>query len=363
MTVRFIDIEVNPDSPFPYISTSQCDKRAKITADNGRVLRADCIEISITELDFKIIRDDYHWEHCDIVSCMCARRGKLPIELRNEIMSYYDAKTQLKDIDAYEYEYNKKKNLINGIFGMLLTAINHNEIYIDTKGVWRETEGDLQKNLDKYYRSENSFLTYQWGVWVTAHARYQLNIMVQQLKLDCIYCDTDCIKYIGEYNIAKFDQRNKEIMEICHNNDIRMYSERDGKRYYLGIWEQEKGTPYTQFKTLGAKKYVYITQDGKFHATISGVSKKYGANAIKDCDNFYNGKVLDNVHHTTSWYNDILPTTITINGESFLTASNIAILDTPYEIGLTNEYWQTLQSTQNILLLFSKLVDKYGTSW
>ena len=51
--------------------------------------------------------------------------------------------------------------------------------------------------------------------------------------------------------------------------------DRKGKEHILGVFEWEYKAKY--LLTWGAKKYVYIDQNGKLHLTIAGVSKKAGA--------------------------------------------------------------------------------------
>ena len=69
-----------------------------------------------------------------------------------------------------------------------------------------------------------------------------------------------------------------------------------------------------------------------------------GAKAVGSIENFVIGKEFNDVGRTTSWYNDIKPYTITIDGCTFLTSSNIAVLESTYTLGVTNEYWELISN-------------------
>ena len=59
-------------------------------------------------------------------------------------------------------------------------------------GLWNDvlSESEYEEKLQKYYKSRNSFLPYQWGVWVTAYAQAELFELGKCCKI-WIYSDTD----------------------------------------------------------------------------------------------------------------------------------------------------------------------------
>ncbi|MEI2421515.1 hypothetical protein V6O07_14670, partial [Arthrospira platensis SPKY2] len=119
-------------------------------------------------------------------------------------------------------------------------------------------------------------------------------------------------------------------------------------RFYLGTWDNDGN--YKRFKTLGAKKYCFEKiKKGKekFEITVSGMSKKKGAQAVGTIENFEIGRTYYDIGRTTSWYNDTPIQSITINGDTFTTASNIGILETTYTLGVTNEYWALIGANGN----------------
>lgn len=347
LDVTFYNIKSKQDSYIPYIDIAHCLEKSDIVNDNGRVLSADYIRIRLTEIDLKIIRDTYDYDGFIVNESLYAKKGKLPIELRSAMMDFFHAKTLLKDVDGKEYEYMKSKNRLNSTYGMMVTDIAHTEImYHSDTMEYEEIIPNMEESLEGFYKSRNSFLSYQWGVWVTANSRKRLQIMIDKVGEDIVYIDTDSIKFVGEKHVAEFEELNQQLMKQAEENDIQAYSDRDGKRFYLGTWDNESKNElpvYKRFKTLGAKKYAYELQDGSFHITVSGMGKKKGAKQVGRIENFNIGLTFHDVGRTISWYNDVKPTRITINGETFTTGSNIGIVDTTYTLGVTDDYWNLIE--------------------
>ena len=358
LQVNFYNIKTKPKVVIPYIDIAHCEKQSNIINDNGRVLKADFITLTLTNIDLDIIRNLYEFEGFEILDAMYAEKGKLPFELRKKMMEFFTMKTQLKGVEGKEYEYNKSKNMLNATYGMTVTDIAHSEVDYDPYDMeWRELQPCLEDALCSYYKSRNNFLSYQWGVFVTANARKRLQIMLDKVGEDVVYIDTDSIKFIGEHHIKEFDDYNNILLVQAETNDIPAYVDRtstkEGKeiteRFHLGTWDNDGN--YIRFKTLGAKKYCFEKYNKKsekyFEITVSGMSKKKGSQRVGNIDNFLIGKTYTDIGRTTSWYNDTKPYKVTIDGCTFSTASNIGILDTSYTLGVTNEYWELIKANKN----------------
>ena len=345
LDITIFDIE--SIDPMPYIDIAHCYQKCDIINDNGRVLRAKMVSLCLTNIDLKIIRDTYTYSGLLINKCMISKKGKLPNEIRNKMLHFYTLKTQLKGIKGKEYEYMKSKNRTNSGYGMMVTDIAHSEITYNL-GEWGETKPDIVDALSQYYKSRNSFLSYQWGIFVTANARYRLYQGRKIVGNDEIYQDTDSVKFRNWEHIKAFLEYNKKLIHDCETNDIPAYAIKDGKKYYLGIWDFDGY--YKKFITLGAKKYCYVDKNDKLHITVAGMNKKLGAKAVGKIENFKIGKVYQNVGRTVAYYNESKPHYITVGGDTFLTASNIAIVDTTYELGVTNEYWELIGENVSWLL-------------
>lgn len=359
--VIFTGLEVRDNIGMPYIAISKATAHSKhVTLDNGRVLsvinREDrendrgYLSLTLTDVDFQIIKEQYTWDEMSISDFHIATYGYLPEALLSQVMAYFRAKTELKDkIKAAEergdeeeaanlaYLYAKSKNRLNGIFGMCYTNPVRNVISINEDGEWIEDAPEIADALKKYWKSRNSFLVYAWGVWITAWARRHLEDLFNALGQDkVIYGDTDSGKAV-EVDISKIDALNAKVMELA--DKCGAYCDYNGTRYYMGVYEHENKIPVAKFKTLGAKKYVYEDEKG-LHVTISGVNKKLGAKELGSIDNFVPGFIFKDAGGLTLYYNDAEQGIhqITVDGCTMTTASNIGMVDNTYEIGITSEY-------------------------
>lgn len=367
MRITLFDVEVRDDVTVPYIDFAHCIAYSKnYINDNGRVLSADWITYACTELDFLIINNQYSYntERVEWLEGYKAEKDYLPQPIVDIMLKWYDKKTQLKDVDGKEYEYAKSKNKLNSVFGAMVTDICQGEVeYID--GEWTKTMPDEKSAIAAYAASKNSFLLYQWGVYITANARYELQCMIDACGYDFVYADTDSVKFINKKHIESFEDRNNYL--LSKKQKYRNYSDRlneDGSitRYTLGLWDDDGY--YKKFKTLGAKKYAYIAPEknkktGKIedvlHVTVSGLSKEKGAAELargNGLDDFKIGKIFIDSGRTVSYFNERDVHTIKVvdcYGKEceFTTASNIAIVDTTYTLAISDEYAAVLGSCIN----------------
>ena len=157
--------------------------------------------------------------------------------------------------------------------------------------------------------------------------------------------DTDSDKYINDHE-EEFAALNAEIIEKAKKYNA--YAEdKNGNVQWLGVWDDDG--EYEEFKTLGAKKYI-VKQDGEYKTTIAGVSKKAGKeyfnmHGIRD---FKIGTEILDCGHLVAYYNNDLPHLITETDylgqpATFTTASNVALIDGGYKIGVTDEYMELLE--------------------
>lgn len=349
----FHNVRLKSGVPIPYLPFSKCikirfhgeNKDEKISKEqaqrgciyNGRVLKCEYVITSFTNIDFDIFKEQYDFDDMYIDEFYFARKGRLPQELLDQILLYFTDKSKLKGIAGKEYEYSKSKNQLNGIYGMMVTAIDRTNILFDENEEEIFKSGEKQ-TLEEYYDSKNSFLSYQWGVYVTAYCRKNLQQAIDKIGLDVVYCDTDSVKYIGNHDDV-FESINEEWKE--KNKDIIWYTDVNDKRYYLGLYDKEPS--YIQFITLGAKKYAYkyINKKGteKLGVTVSGLSKEKGAKELErkgGLSHFRNGEIFIDSGRTTIYYNNEPPHILKINDEEIYTGANVVILDTTYTLGITD---------------------------
>lgn len=358
--VTLLNVDLKRHIAMPYISLSKCtgylrhaeDSDIELRLDNGRVLCAPYLSMTVTDIDFNILESQYNWTSIAISDMYIAEYGDLPKPIRDTVMDYYKQKCELKyeikhttgDKSNIEYLYAKSKNRLNGIFGMCYTDPVHDKIFIDKLGKWKTETPDITDALEKYQKNRNSFLYYAWGVWVTAWARLHLEHLIELTgQSKTIYCDTDSSKAVG-VDLKKIDEFNEEIIALAKERSA--YYDCHGERYYLGIAEHENKTPIAEFKTLGAKSYCYKDEKG-FHLTVSGVSKAknyetgnyIAVEEMGDIKNFKPGFIFSKAGGMELVYNDNIGIhEITINGCTMLTASNVAMLESTYTLGLTSEY-------------------------
>ena len=344
------------NQPNPYIDVAHCMNMSDVVNDNGRVLYASYLRLTLNENDWECICMCYDIVTYKVGKMFTAKRGKLPFELRNHLLEMFKDKTRLKDVSGYEYEYARKKNGVNSSYGMMVTAIDNDTIiYNSTDMNWYKNSDDLEKQLDRYYKSRNNFLAYQWGCWVTSQSRLALRKMLTVIGNDMVYCDTDSIKFVNAKHIKEFDKANEHMIALCEKAQPKAYAVRDGKKEYLGLWDDDiKGGYYKRFRTWGAKKYAYELLDNSFHITVAGMNKEKGARAFGSIENFVinRDKAYEDVGRTVAYYNDEQPHSITVNDCTFTTASNIAIVDTTYTLGVSTTYAELLEENlQEILNL------------
>lgn len=286
--VKFINIISSIDNE-NYISESKCSKISKPIINNGRIVSANDLIITITDVDYEIIKKVYKWDDILITNCKKAHKNYLPKSIIESILKIYQDKTELKDVEGYEIEYLLSKGMLNSVYGMCVTDIvKDNHIYDDE---WGLEKVSFDEEIEKYNISKNRFLYYPWGVWITAYARRNLWSGILHLKKDYVYSDTDSIKLLNyEDNLDYISWFNdliiKKMLKMCDYYDInpKLLSPKtnEGLIKKLGVWDFE-GT-HDDFKTLGAKRYLTNT-NGNLKLTVAGLSKQNGINhLIETCE-------------------------------------------------------------------------------
>ncbi len=347
----------NPYWGCPYLSKDKCRNihKAYDTDDNGRILSADYLETTITDIDLKIIMAEYTGEIIFLQGWYSSYK-KLPQSLINEVIIYYRDKTELKGITGQEIFYDKAKALLNSLYGMMAQDPVKHSLIFQQIGDWDIDNIPDQELLEKH--NQKAFLAYQWGVWVTAHARAALEEGIRLVHetpgADFIYCDTDSVKYIG--NVDWTDYNSARISECKESGSFA--TDTKGITHYMGVFETEDdpetGVAYYQFKTLGAKKYAYVEKPGlPTHCTIAGVNKALGGIELDKHGGltaFKDGFVFHDAGGTMAVYNDDPEIRqIEIDGHQLPITANIAILPSEYTLGITGEYERIIKFAKNYL--------------
>lgn len=345
----------NPFWGCPYLSKDKCRNviKAVDTEDNGRILSADYLETTVTDVDLRIIVEEYEAEILFFEGWYSGYK-KLPQPLIDEVISYYKAKTELKGVEGQELYYDKAKALLNSLYGMMAQDPVKHSVIFKQVGDWdADTETD-EAILEK--SNHRAFLAYQWGVWVTAWARWHLEQgikLAHQKGCEFVYCDTDSVKYTGDIDWTEY---NKERIAECQQSGAYA-TDPKGREHYMGVFESEDGPSgfaYARFKTLGAKKYVYQeTPDGETHCTVAGVDKRKGGKELDKYGGikaFEDGFVFRDAGGVAAVYNDKPEIDhVTIEGKELRITSNVAIVPSEYTLGITGEYERILKYAKNYL--------------
>lgn len=285
-----------------YLSESKCSVLENPIINNGRVFKADTVETTITDIDFKIMYQCYTWESIEIANVYKFYMQYLPKAILLAIIELYENKTTLKDVSGKEVEYLLSKGMLNSVYGMCVTDIVRDKIsYEDEWNIEKFTDEMMSEQIGKYNESSNRFLYYPWGVWVTAYARKNLWNGIIEMGTDYVYSDTDSVKFLNYENHIDYITRYNEDVErklkkMCEFRQIEFERLKPknikGVEKMIGVWDYD-GT-YTHFKTLGAKRYLVRSQkDGKLHLTVAGLSKQNGVEyMLRVCNNDYM-KVFD----------------------------------------------------------------------
>ena len=341
MRISFKNIRLrDPMDGCPYIAKHKCRNLTHHYNDNGRILWADFLEISLTDIDFKIILQQYKFDAAAIHDFYHCRYGRLPKALRDVIGKYYQDKTELKGIKEQELFYMLSKAKLNSIYGMSVQDICKRNILYENDQFRFDDELSDQELYNKTI--QKAFICYAWGVWTTARAREQLQIAINMTGDNFVYCDTDSVKFIDDGSVS-FDKYNKSRKQDSIKNG-GVATDRTGKEYYLGLYDYE-GT-YKRFITMGAKKYAYEDPAGQLHITVAGCGKSKGAKELAargGLEAFKEGFTFYEAGGTESIYNDIRdPYKVNIDGHSLLITSNVLIKESTYTLGVTGEYKRIL---------------------
>jgi hypothetical protein len=364
LRVRLWDVSLSdPAWGFPYISYAKCRNTIHPVLDNGRILSAEMLETTITDIDLRILLDQYDFSDIEILTGYHSRYDWLPAPLVRCTIDYYQTKTRLKGVlDEHGHEspfYSKSKNLLNSLYGMMAQDPVKQSILFEEGSDWlfRQKDEPIEDLLNA--NSKRAFLCYQWGVWVTAWGRFRLQ---EGLRVADgghswpIYCDTDSVKYIGDVDWSKYNQKRMadSLRSGAHATDPH------GEEHYMGVYEQEHTANH--FVSLGAKKYVTVYEDGKCRCTIAGVNKEKGGAELDKHGGitaFKSGFLFVDAGGTESVYNDdVVPHTEEWQGHRFEMVPNILIRDSTYRVGITQDYEDILSDPDYYLLCKHRFRDK-----
>lgn len=347
------DVHIKEGITAPYIPSSKCLAPKEILKVNGKVVFAKELTIAVTELDYKWIKRQYNASNFKVSKMLCFKRGTMPDWLKAEIMQYFTNKCTLKHSEPILYA--KSKNLLNGIYGMTATSIIRPQYKIDhdtgviSHFIADDIDKQDQQDLDRYYRSHNSFMPYQYSLFTTAWARDALMTMIETCGYDnFLYCDTDSVFYIETpENSEKMAQYERECIEkaiaggaYVGNNylgaptdepEIRAFRGLHSKCYAMEELNEKSGQYELSVVIAGIPKRAVRWIDGK-------PVTKTNAEELANIDNLADGFVFDHCGGTRCVYNDErAPVIMDINGHETELATSAVIENIQKEI--SNTMW------------------------
>lgn len=323
------------DPPLSYSKTSEA---VNVLLDNGRVLSAESVTTTITDVDYMIYKEAYVWDSETVDAGCFTHYGDLPEMLKQLIIKYYRDKTELKGDESQQLLYDKSKALLNAIYGMMAQDPVKQDVIFDpgADDPWSLGPEDVEKRLASL--RQKCYNSYAWGVWCTAWARYRLWEGVKLAGDGFIYCDTDSVKYLGQIDLTEYN--NQRIADSTKTGAFAI--DRKGKKHYMGVFEDEGR--YDRFITDGAKKYAF-EKNGVLGLTVAGVNKAKGGPELEKAgglDAFRPGFVFRDAGGTEAIYNDNTHEIRRIDGHEIEIGPNIYIKDSTYTLGITAEYEDVL---------------------
>lgn len=359
-----------------YLSSSKClnskSEKKNWILDNGKVVEAEDSHWILTDVDYELMLQCYDCRGINIVHLYTAKYDYMPMWFIDIILEYFQYKTSLKGTNN-KSKYNESKQFINSIYGVEIQRVLNDVIdFVDN--IWTGRDG----TEDEYYECINpdspksmarlldrTFSSYQFGVWVTAWAKFRLFKVVYKYDDETAYGDTDSCKGLFDQQMVNWvDDFNKNYITKQQEKVANHYgfsidrfkaTTSDGKIKQLGILEREHDC--VEFKALRAKVYAdsYYDKNGilKIETTIAGLPKRIGPTKIKKVDDlkdelFFNvvesGK---NVLH----YNDEQPT-FTVEDrqghhEIIDCRFGVSLEPTSFNLRITEDYKQLLGIIDN----------------
>ena len=285
--VELWNIETKPEVPDDYLSDSRVrEKSNDVIQNNGRIHKASYVKEILTNIDLEMVVKAYSFTSIKITSGYFYYKDYLPKEIIECVLEFYWDKTTLKGIKGKEAEYLLKKGMLNSLYGMCVTDICKDEENCTFEKGWWTDKADVDKKITDYNNDPNRFLSYAWGVFITAYARRNLFTGIMSMGKDYVYCDTDSIKFLNmDAHKAYIEDYNRNIIRKCTecleywDLDPAMLAPKNqkGVEKQIGIWDYEGR--YDYFKTLGCKRYLTY-KDGEFDLTCAGLPTKAGLNAL-----------------------------------------------------------------------------------
>lgn len=328
-SVEFYNLELRNEEFLMSLSSSNTILIEGEVVINGKIMSAAKIIMSVDNITLDWINKCYTYDEIIVTELITTtkdrylRKGEISFILNN-----FRNKQTMKGVKGKELEYALAKVNINNMYGVKVQKplkdrydiimgevikMEYKDNYLfelTSEEIYDNFISLKQENVFKNMVGKN-FDIFTDGIYVTSYARLMLLEMMIELtkiKCPCIYTDTDSLKFIcndiksaqlfvKEINGRIISENEKLYRFKEFKSDFKVSNKEMNEVYKLGTWDIENDVDengkvllYEYFKTMGAKKYAYIGEDG-IHTTIAGCNKKVCETITKYCE--VSGKTLE----------------------------------------------------------------------
>lgn len=341
--------------PMPMLSYAKCQSSLNAVTDNGRIMKADFIEIYMNEVDFKLFCEQYTWDKdsLEISECYAAFKDYLPEWFTDYVWERYRLKTELKGVDPVLYAIEKAK--LNSCFGMcaqrpvkeqireayedITIGEGFNKQEFKCGDFYVDEDFNPETEYEKFLNNRNSFLPYPVGVWCTAYAQanlFKLGKCVPETET-WLYSDTDSV-YATAFDEEKIASYNKSCIDKLEARGFKGIMYKD-KLYYPGVAEDDGS--YMHFKTLHSKCYCkrhFVAKGDNFimgddlQITVAGVPKKGAISLKNNIDNFKTYALFPGTDSGKLQHSHIFVDHIYVDSDGNLTGDSIDLSPCDYII-------------------------------
>lgn len=403
---RFIFIiefyEIQSIDDFALESESKAAIEGYSLIDNGRIRQADKMTVCLTDCDFALYQMYYKYnkKKSRILKAWRAAAGRLPEYFLQTLWSNGVQKQRLKGVEGMEFEYQLSKMKFNASYGLCCKQpiyIEYKQGNVVTPTGYKTTEKvnlnffeksdifthTLEGNTEDFGRvadectykgfaeaTRRSILSPFWGIWTAAFARYNLLSCVHRISQnsewktnDVIYNDTDSL-YMRNWkkHIFIINEWNEFASKRVRERLTESYPELLTLGQFTNIAEEDsKGYSdhFTQFKTLGAKRYIKTipTKDGnKIKVTVAGLPKGILENYCKRHNLDIYKEFVPNMDFTIAGCTELVKLArnyhdelvkINVNGEIMTEYSSCTLYPSTFKIKLNDVYYNFLNSIIN----------------
>lgn len=251
----------------------------ELDESNGLVYSSSLL-VDITNVDLMYLSWFYTWDSIDIQFIDTYYSNYLPKSYTDTVLSLFKDKSVNKgNPDKFMESVTKKK--VNITYGLMVSGF-WTVGYRMNNGSFEKIHYDLEDLINRYNNFQDRFSlrvsAYQWGIFCTAYARYNLFMIIKYLGDSWIYSDTDSVYFtFNEVALRKIEKYNRYITDLLLKSpsvesidDIRVKSQFVDKEYNLGHMILDADCK--RFKFLKLKTYLREERDGSYKLVVAGCS-------------------------------------------------------------------------------------------